>query len=115
MGVWVALCLTNHLRHVTRNTSVEVVSFLTWWEGETMVRPQCREGSWWLGRTKEHILSRVLSYILNCCPTTRDTQLSTKREGIHRCNLGQILNFNEIWPKLVYTQPHALAGFLVRA
>jgi len=59
-GVWVALCLPNHFGHVTRNTSVEVVSFLTWWEGETMVCPQRREGSWRLERTKEHILSCIL-------------------------------------------------------
>jgi hypothetical protein len=47
MGVWVALCLPNHFRHVIRNSSVEVVSFLAWWESETMVCPQRREGSWY--------------------------------------------------------------------
>ena len=28
MGVWAALCLPDHFRHVTRHTSVELVSFL---------------------------------------------------------------------------------------
>jgi hypothetical protein len=110
IGVWAALCLPDHLRHVTRNITVEVVSFLTW-EGEAMVRPQHREGSWWLGRIKEQILSCVLPYILNRCPASRDTQLPTKREGVDRHSLGQILNFNEIWSWLVYTQPRALQHF----
>jgi hypothetical protein len=34
--------LPDHLRHVTRKSSVKVVSLLTWWEGEAMVCPQCR-------------------------------------------------------------------------
>jgi hypothetical protein len=74
-GVWAALCFPNHFGHVTRNSSVEVVSVLTWWEGVTMVRPQ-----WRLGRAKEQILSGVLPYIPNRYPTTRDTQLPTKKK-----------------------------------
>jgi hypothetical protein len=82
------LCMPNHFGHVTWNTMMEVVSLLSWWEGETMVHSQCREGKQRLGRVEEQILSRILPYIWNHFPMTRDSQLPIKREGNIRCSLG---------------------------
>jgi hypothetical protein len=59
----------------------------------------------------EQILSCVLPYILNHSPMARDTQLPTKREGNHKCSLGQILNSNKIWPRLVCAKPWLLQHF----
>jgi len=79
-----------------------------------MVRPERREGSWQLGRIAKQILPSILPLILNCCPTSRDSQLLSRREGIPRISLGQIHNFDQIWPRLVYPQPCAITALLLR-
>jgi hypothetical protein len=44
-----------------------------------------------------------------------DSQFPTKREGNHRCSLGQIFTPITLWPRLVYTKPCAVIAFLVRS